>query len=92
VCLEGMAAGRPILCLDLGGPGVQVTPETGIKVPAHTPEQAVKDLAYAMKRLALDADERTCMGLAGHQLVQSEYDWTMKGKDLVNLYQKVLMT
>ncbi|MCU0527265.1 MAG: glycosyltransferase [Elainella sp. Prado103] len=48
VCLEGMAAGRPILCLDLGGPGVQVTGETGIKVPAHTPEQAVKDLATAM--------------------------------------------
>jgi glycosyltransferase involved in cell wall biosynthesis len=92
VCLEGMAAGRPILCLDLGGPGVQVTPETGIKVPAQTPEQVVKDLSHAMKRLALDADERICMGLAGHQLVQSEYDWTMKGKDLVNLYQKVLMT
>ena len=34
VCLEAMVAARPVVCLDLGGPGVQVTDETGIKLPA----------------------------------------------------------
>ena len=37
VCLEAMAAGRPVICLDLGGPGLQVTEKTGIKVKASTP-------------------------------------------------------
>ena len=31
VCAEAMAAGRPVICLDLGGPGLQVTAETGIR-------------------------------------------------------------
>ncbi|MCM1984898.1 glycosyltransferase family 4 protein [Lyngbya confervoides] len=92
VCLESMAAGRPILCLDLGGPGVQVTKETGIKVLAHTPEQAVKDLAYAMKQLALDPDSRIEMGKTGQQLIQSKYNWERKGKELSELYQRVLNT
>ena len=45
VCLEAMAAGRPVICLDLGGPAVQVTPETGFKVRASNPKQAVEDIA-----------------------------------------------
>ena len=31
VCVEAMAAGRPVICLDLGGPATQVTAETGVK-------------------------------------------------------------
>jgi hypothetical protein len=38
--------------LKLGGPAVQVTEETGIKVAAENPEQTVHDLAKAMIRLA----------------------------------------
>ena len=91
VCLEGMAAGRPILCLDLGGPGVQVTSETGIKVPAHTPEQAVEDLANAMVQLANHPEQRLRMGLAGRQLVKSTYNWQAKGREMSDLYDKILI-
>ena len=49
VCLEAMAAGLPVVCLDLGGPATQVTQETGIKVAARNPRQTVVDLAEAMK-------------------------------------------
>ena len=52
VCLEAMAAGKPVICLDLGGPGEQVTRETGFKIPALDPDQAVKDMARAMAVLA----------------------------------------
>lgn len=90
VCLEGMAAGRPILCLDLGGPGVQVTPETGIKIPAHTPEQAVTDMAQAMRKLAQDRDLRLSMGQAGRKLVQERYSWVAKGHQITQLYENVL--
>src|SRR5208337_4499961 len=54
VCLEAMAAGRPVVCLDLGGPALQVTEDTGIKVPATSPEQVVSDLATAFYKLASD--------------------------------------
>ena len=45
VCLEAMAAGRPVICLDIGGPAAQVTPQTGLVVPATTPEEAVQAMA-----------------------------------------------
>lgn len=91
VCLEGMAAGRPVLCLDLGGPGVQITPETGIKVPAHTPEQAAEGLAKAMNQLACDLDLRLRMGLSGRRLVQEYFNWQAKGREISSLYEKILM-
>ena len=89
VCLEGMAAGRPVLCLDLGGPAVQVTDETGFKIPAHTPEQTVQDLSSAMRRLAQEPDLREKMGAAGKKLVREQYSWQVKGEQLSQLYKQV---
>jgi glycosyltransferase involved in cell wall biosynthesis len=66
VCLEAMAAGRPVICLDLGGPAQQVTVETGFKVPALNPEQTVKALADAMVQLAKNEDLRLRMGLGSN--------------------------
>ena len=47
-CLEAMAAKRPVICLALGGPAVIVSEDSGIKVAAESPNQAVKDIAAAM--------------------------------------------
>lgn len=90
VCLEAMAAGRPVLCLDLGGPAVQVTEETGFKIPAHTPDQAVRDLAEAMTRLAKDQELAICMGKAGRRRVSEVFDWEVKGQILAQLYNEIL--
>ncbi|MEO1401607.1 MAG: glycosyltransferase [Cyanobacteria bacterium J06635_1] len=89
VCLEGMAAARPILCLDLGGPSVQVDDETGIKVPGQNPEQAVRDLAQAMQRLASDRALRERLGAAGRRKVQTQFNWEAKGKQIADLYGKL---
>jgi len=88
-CLEGMAAGRPIICLALGGPNTQVTDETGIKVPANNPEQAVEGLAEAMKSLANDPELRVRLGQAGQKRVREVYDWEVKGQFFAQIYEKV---
>ena len=56
--MEAMAAGRPVICLDLGGPALQVTEATGIKIPAISPEQVISDIAIALERIATDAPRR----------------------------------
>jgi glycosyltransferase involved in cell wall biosynthesis len=89
VCLEAMAAGRPVICLDLGGPAVQVSDLTGIKVAANDPEQAVGDLAAAMRKLAGSFELRSQMAIAGKQLIQEQHSWTVKGKDLSKLYLEI---
>lgn len=90
VCLEAMAAGRPVICLDLGGPAEQVTSETGFKVPAYNPEQAVSAIAEAMIRLAQDQNLCRKMGRSGQQRVKDIYSWEAKGKRLSRVYQEIV--
>jgi glycosyltransferase involved in cell wall biosynthesis len=89
VCLEAMAAGRPVLCLDLGGPAGQITPETGIRVPAHSPQQTIEDLGAAMIQLANNPSLRQQMGQAGQARVQEFYSWERKGKRYAELYNQL---
>jgi len=90
VCLEAMAAGRPVICLDLGGPAVQVTQETGFKIAATDPESAIAGMAAAMKQLALEPELRVRLGHAGRQRVNQLFNWKTKGKFLVDVYQTLL--
>lgn len=90
VCLEAMAAGTPVICLDLGGPAVQVTEETGFKIPARTPEQAVKEMAEAMRRLAEDAKLTRRMGEVARERVREAFSWEPRGEEIAMVYRQVL--
>jgi glycosyltransferase involved in cell wall biosynthesis len=87
VCLEAMAAGRPVICLDLGGPALQVTEETGVKMLAHNPKQVVQDLAEAMLQLARDGNLRARMGKAGQERA---HGWQPAEEDIAELYEEVV--
>lgn len=89
VCLEAMAAGRPVICLDLGGPATLVTSETGFKVPAPDPIRSVSALAAAMVNLAGDRDLCVQMGRAGQQRVREYYSWGVKAQQLSQTYADV---
>ncbi|MBD2327260.1 glycosyltransferase [Alkalinema sp. FACHB-956] len=92
VCLEAMATGRPVICLDLGGPGTQVTSETGFKIPAHAPEQAIQDLAKAMVEVATNPPLRERMGAAGRVRIQQHYRWENRAELLTQTYSKILQS
>ena len=89
-CLEVMAAGCPVICLDRGGPGLQVTEETGIKIPANDPEQVVQGLTKAMTRLAQDPGLRAKMGRAGQQRVRDHFLWESRGDWIDSVYKKIV--
>jgi glycosyltransferase involved in cell wall biosynthesis len=90
VCTEMMGVGRPVICLDLGGPGTQITEETGIKVPGINPDQAVEDLADAMQKLASDPDLRSRLGEGAKKRVKEFYDWDLKGEYFAQLYEEIV--
>lgn len=90
VCMEAMAAGRPVICLDLGGPAVQVTDKTGFKIKAHTPQQAVSDLASAMIQLYSDRELRNRLSQAGKQQVRQNYSWQLFGDRINRLYTTIV--
>ncbi len=89
VCLEAMAARRPVICLDLGGPAQQVTDATGIKISAINPEQTIQEMAQAMMKLAHNQDLLYQMGQAGHHHIRESYSWESKGQQLSDLYQRL---
>ena len=61
-----------------GEPGQTVTPDIGIKVTAHNPEQTVKDLAAAMVKLAKNPDLCVQMGQQGQKRIRKFYSWEAK--------------
>ena len=90
VCAEAMAVGLPVICLDLGGPAVQVTEETGIKVPATSPEQVIRDLAAAMSQLARDPLAREQLGKSGRKRVRESLTWERKGDFISAMYNRAV--
>jgi glycosyltransferase involved in cell wall biosynthesis len=89
VCLEAMAAGRPVICLDVGGPALQITEETGIKVAASTPDKVIANLARSMLQLASDQSLRARMAYAARRRVEELFDWDKKGQFLAQIYERV---
>jgi glycosyltransferase involved in cell wall biosynthesis len=87
-CLEAMAAGRSVVCLDIGGPSVLVTTETGIKVPAESPGQVTESLAQAMLRLADNPHLRRELSIAARRRAQRLFAWDQRGEVLQRLYRE----
>jgi glycosyltransferase involved in cell wall biosynthesis len=90
VCLEAMASGRPVICLDLGGPATQVTDETGFRIRAGTPDQAIADMAAAMRRLHDDAGLRRRMAAAGPRRVMEGFCWDEKVRRMNGIYAELM--
>jgi glycosyltransferase involved in cell wall biosynthesis len=90
VCAEAAALARPVLCLDLAGPSLQVSGETGIRIKAETPEQVVADLAAGMQRLAGDPDLCRRMGEAGRLRAAHIYSWHDHAQWFSGLYEELI--
>jgi glycosyltransferase involved in cell wall biosynthesis len=60
VVLEALAAGLPVICLDLAGPGAIVTSSCGIVIPSRTGNEAttIKELADAMVLITTNKENR----------------------------------
>ncbi len=90
VVVEAMAAGKPVVCLDLAGPGMHVTDECGIKVTPRSPEQVVNDMAGALERLYNDKELRCRMGKAARARAEQLYHWDRLGERLNQIYEHAL--
>jgi glycosyltransferase involved in cell wall biosynthesis len=89
VCVEAMAVGKAIICLDLGGPALMVTHETGFKIAAQRPELAVTEMADAMRRLARSRTLREQFGSAANRRASDTFSWTVRGEQLNDLYAQL---
>lgn len=89
VLLEAMELSKPVICLDLGGPALHVNEETGIRIPAKSPEQVINDLTAAMRKLANDPELRARLGEAGSRRAAEDFSWQNKAREFEKIYQHV---
>ncbi|XOB41513.1 MAG: glycosyltransferase family 4 protein [Candidatus Nealsonbacteria bacterium] len=90
VVMEAMAAGKPVICLDIASPGINVTNDCGIKIKPYSPDQVIKKMAEALERLYRDKELRLRLGNAARIRVEREYRWDRLGERLLKIYQEVL--
>jgi glycosyltransferase involved in cell wall biosynthesis len=90
VVIEAMSAAKPVVCLNIGGPGLHITEDCGIKIDPTSSEETVRNLADALERLYLDEDLRRRLGQAGRERVRELYHWDRLGERLMEIYQPIL--
>ncbi|HLA62890.1 MAG TPA: glycosyltransferase family 4 protein [Rhodothermales bacterium] len=90
VCLEAMGAGRPVVCFDLGGSAVHVSPAAGVRVLADRPDDAVTRMAGVLRGLAADPERRAAMGRAGQATVRERFVWERKVADMAARYHELV--
>jgi glycosyltransferase involved in cell wall biosynthesis len=87
--VEAMAAGRPLICLDLGGPALQVDETTGYKIPATSPAESIQGIAQSLAALAKDRGLLERMSLASRARVEDQFNWSRVGEAFEELYQEI---
>jgi glycosyltransferase involved in cell wall biosynthesis len=89
VIAEAMAAGRPVICLNLGGPALQVTEETGFKISPQSLEQTIQALSQAMIKLARSPELRRNLGTAARNRAAGHFSWTVRGGQMQEIYTEI---
>lgn len=90
VCMEAMAAGRPVACLDIGGPASQITPETGFAAPATNPEEATTALAGFLERIDRDRTLLAAMSAAARAHVQKNFTMRKVNEQMRTFYREAI--
>jgi glycosyltransferase involved in cell wall biosynthesis len=88
VNLEAMAAWKPVVATDWGGPkDLIVDGVTGFKVLGRNPQQHIDMLVSAIERLIGDAELRRRMGIAAVARVRDEFIWRRLADRYERLYR-----
>jgi glycosyltransferase involved in cell wall biosynthesis len=86
--LEAMAAGLPVICLDLGGPAVSVTRDCGFVVSSRSPRESVSEMASALIELADSPPTWSRMSHAARSRV-IDYSWDTKAAEIDRIYRSL---
>ena len=90
VVVEAMAAGKPVVCFDLAGPGLHIDNTCGIKIKPENPGQAIEEMSVALERLQKDENLLKNLGKAAREKAVQKYDWNKIGDRVFDIYKKFL--
>ncbi len=88
--LEAMAVGVPVVCLANGGPAIQTTDATAVRVPLLNPEATVELFYQGMVRVVLDSDLRHRLIERALADLRQRFTWENKMQVLNEGYERVI--
>lgn len=91
-CLEALALGVPVICLNWGGPGLIINSKTGFAVEPGNREQTIRQLANAMISLAQEKRSGISRGEACKKRAFDQFSWSRLAEEIVNRYHMVSKT
>jgi glycosyltransferase involved in cell wall biosynthesis len=87
-CLESLALGVPVICLDWGGPGIIVNETCGFKVQPADRELTVERLAEAMARLAEQKAAGISMAVPAKARA-GDFQWRRVAREIEEVYFRI---
>lgn len=90
VLFEAMAHGLPVITAARGGPQAIVDDASGLRIPVTTPETYARDIATAIRRLALDPALRLKLGQGARARLLSFGSWEDRADEVLAAYRSVL--
>ncbi|MCL5975591.1 MAG: glycosyltransferase family 4 protein [Gammaproteobacteria bacterium] len=91
VILEAMAMKKPVIAVNWGGPADYVTNSTGILLEPNNRNILLLELIAAMEKMAQNAAYRQQCGEAAYQRVEEIFSWQAKIKQIIDIYQQVIL-
>ncbi len=90
VCIEAMAAGRPVMCLDLGGPAVVVDEESGFVASASSPSESIREMSQFMREMAASRSLWAHKSKASSERAMRMFTWEKKAEQISENYLRAL--
>lgn len=88
-CLEALALGVPVICLNWGGPGLIIDSTCGFAVQPGTRDETVKRLADAMISLKRERQAESPRKEACINRAFGVFSWSCLADEIINRYQTI---
>jgi len=90
VCLEALAMGKPVVCLDIGGPAAQINTSCGFAAPTSSPTTAIKAMADYLQKMMYDPDAYRAASQAAMQRVRKHFSLQLQMETVGAAYEDAI--
>jgi glycosyltransferase involved in cell wall biosynthesis len=92
VCLESLALGVPVICLNWAGPGMIVDELSGIAVTPGNRQQTIEGLANAIRKIAAEKKYGVSRAAACKKRATAQFAWTNHATVILDQYKQILIS
>jgi glycosyltransferase involved in cell wall biosynthesis len=92
VCLEALAIGKPVVCLDIGGPAAQISTACGLAAPTSSRRTAVTAMADYLQKMFYDPNAYRAASQAAIQRVRESFSLQLQMEKVEAAYASAIST